>query len=282
MTATPIAIPPRPRLHRLKTDPEVYQAVLSGCKTFEIRLNDRGFRVGDELLLMETVTTGEAIRAGAPLQFTGNELRKHVSHVLRGYGLMPGWVCLSFAEADRSRAAQGEPVAQELPSEERERILKAAALVMPHANPLIWQDWWEGHAVHTEADDIVAIWKAAASPAPQATGVLSEMLAAFNAYDAIHWGDVAKKDAARAAFRAALSPAKREAEPATMTHFRWTFPERFTSTCWLDVVATKESLTAYHAGVDAEKHVDFSFCLDGEQFDVSFDELVSALRAAKG
>lgn len=49
----------------------------------------------------------------------------------------------------------------ELPSEERERILKAAASAMPFVNPLIWEDWQEGYTVHTEADDIVAIWQAA-------------------------------------------------------------------------------------------------------------------------
>lgn len=33
--------------HLLKTDPEVFQAVLSGSKTFEICMNDLGYAVGD-------------------------------------------------------------------------------------------------------------------------------------------------------------------------------------------------------------------------------------------
>jgi hypothetical protein len=82
--------------HLLKTDPEVFQAVLSGAKTFEIRLNDRGYAVGDVLGLRETKHTGAEMRAGAPLVYTGRECQRFVSHVLTGYGLAEGWCCLSF------------------------------------------------------------------------------------------------------------------------------------------------------------------------------------------
>ncbi len=84
------------KTHLIKTDPEVFNAVLVGAKTFEIRLNDRDYQVGDTLRLMETESTGEAMRAGAPLVFSGREIVKVVSHVLSGYGLADGWVCLSF------------------------------------------------------------------------------------------------------------------------------------------------------------------------------------------
>lgn len=55
------------RYHILKTDPETFQADLSGAKTFEIRLNDRGDAVGDVLGLRETKHIGAEMRAGAPL-----------------------------------------------------------------------------------------------------------------------------------------------------------------------------------------------------------------------
>jgi hypothetical protein len=40
-------------VHELKSIPEYFKAVLDGFKTFEVRKNDRGFKVGDELLLKE-------------------------------------------------------------------------------------------------------------------------------------------------------------------------------------------------------------------------------------
>lgn len=84
-------------LHILKTDPAVFQADIDGTKTYEIRFNDRGYSVGDELLLRETTHTGAEIAAGAALEYTGREVTKTVSHVLSGYGLADGWVILSFA-----------------------------------------------------------------------------------------------------------------------------------------------------------------------------------------
>ncbi|MCX7610250.1 MAG: DUF3850 domain-containing protein [Ignavibacterium sp.] len=38
-------------VHKLKIYPEFFKEVCSGKKTFEIRKNDRGFQVGDILLL---------------------------------------------------------------------------------------------------------------------------------------------------------------------------------------------------------------------------------------
>ena len=39
--------------HKLKTWPTFFYDVVMGSKTFEIRKNDRGFNVGDELILQE-------------------------------------------------------------------------------------------------------------------------------------------------------------------------------------------------------------------------------------
>jgi hypothetical protein len=90
--------------HILKTDPAVFQAVVDGAKTYEIRFNDRNYAVGDVLQLRETVSTGDHMQLGAPLEYTGREIAKTVSHVLSGYGLAEGWVILSFAAEARPAA----------------------------------------------------------------------------------------------------------------------------------------------------------------------------------
>jgi hypothetical protein len=83
--------------HELKTDSEVFQATRDEIKKFELRFDDRGFEVGDELLLKETFYTGEEMKLGKPLTYTGREILIFVNYILRGpcYGLKEGWVILS-------------------------------------------------------------------------------------------------------------------------------------------------------------------------------------------
>lgn len=140
----------RDRYHILKTDPEVFQAVLSGAKTFEIRLNDRGYAVGDVLGLRETKHTGAEMRAGAPLVYTGRECQRFVSHVLTGYGLADGWCCLSF----RLPHAAGEstPVADERAA--FARAITGRDDLEPHqvenvigANDSRWKTWQDRAAL---------------------------------------------------------------------------------------------------------------------------------------
>lgn len=117
MTTTPTASPELPdldrRVHELKTDPEVFAAVLAGRKTHEIRFNDRGFQVGDELLLRETAHSGAemAARPEIPLIYTDRTVRRTISHIQTGYGLADGWCILSFARRAQpeGEAPQAEP-----------------------------------------------------------------------------------------------------------------------------------------------------------------------------
>ncbi len=71
-------------IHTLKTDPEVFEAVLLGLKKYEIRFNDRGFRVGDDLCLSETKYTGQEMEAGKPLVYTARTVNKTIAHILHG------------------------------------------------------------------------------------------------------------------------------------------------------------------------------------------------------
>ena len=84
--------------HTLKTDREIFKAVQDGHKTFEIRKDDRGYQFGDILTLCETRYTGEEMKIGKPLEYTGAAIDVEVLHILRGpiYGLEKGWVIMSI------------------------------------------------------------------------------------------------------------------------------------------------------------------------------------------
>ena len=60
--------------HILKTWPEYYQAVWTGEKTFEIRVNDRNYQVGDLLVLQEFDPRTK--------EYTGSVLRKRVTYLI--------------------------------------------------------------------------------------------------------------------------------------------------------------------------------------------------------
>lgn len=85
------------KVHELKTDPGVFQKSYQGVKTFEIRFNDRDYQIGDGLFLRETKYSGEEMKEGKPLEYTGRTIHQRVTYILEGpiYGLMPGWVIMS-------------------------------------------------------------------------------------------------------------------------------------------------------------------------------------------
>lgn len=61
--------------HKLKTWPEYFEAILDGTKTFELRKNDRGFQVGDLLVLQEYVPHRES--------YTGRSITKKITYVMQ-------------------------------------------------------------------------------------------------------------------------------------------------------------------------------------------------------
>lgn len=108
--------------HALKTAPEHFQALMDGTKTAELRKDDRGFAVGDVLLLCEWDRTELEPRYIAwwdaatyaerhfwftrrleiiDALYTGRELRRMVTHILRGGPwLSNGYVMLSLKEEE--------------------------------------------------------------------------------------------------------------------------------------------------------------------------------------
>jgi hypothetical protein len=89
------------RTHELKTWPEPYAAILDDRKRFEIRLNDRGFAVGDVLVLKE-YEPGDLGRYG---RLTDRELRCLVSYLVPGgaWGLPANLCVMSVVVLDASK-----------------------------------------------------------------------------------------------------------------------------------------------------------------------------------
>lgn len=72
--------------HILKIHPEYFEAILNNKKTFEIRLNDRDFKVGDTLVLKEYV-----FNKG----FTGLSINKTITYIT-DYAQKENYVVMSI------------------------------------------------------------------------------------------------------------------------------------------------------------------------------------------
>lgn len=73
--------------HDLKIHPEYFDAIDLWIKTFEIRRNDRNFKVGDELRLREYDPVTK--------QYTGREANRTVSYITN-YWQMQDFVVMGF------------------------------------------------------------------------------------------------------------------------------------------------------------------------------------------
>lgn len=74
-------------IHELKILPEFFEAVTSGRKQFEIRKNDRGFKVGDQLILKE-YDIWES-------EFTGDSYKAEITYIT-DYAQQDGYVVLGI------------------------------------------------------------------------------------------------------------------------------------------------------------------------------------------
>lgn len=80
--------------HTLKCWSNFYQAIVSGAKKCELRINDRDYQVGDMLLLQELDQDSGVL--------TGASYRVRVTHIVDVFiGLRPGYVALSIEEANQ-------------------------------------------------------------------------------------------------------------------------------------------------------------------------------------
>jgi hypothetical protein len=81
----------KPMRHTLKILPRYFEPVVKGVKTFEIRKDDRGFRVGDTLVLREYDFESN--------QSTGRECKRVITYKFDGglFGVAEGFCVLAIA-----------------------------------------------------------------------------------------------------------------------------------------------------------------------------------------
>jgi hypothetical protein len=83
------------RRHDIKSWPEHFAASAAGLKPFEVRKNDRDYRVGDRITLHEWIPLG----AGEG-RYTGRTLELDVIFITRNaIGLQEGYVSMGLAQA---------------------------------------------------------------------------------------------------------------------------------------------------------------------------------------
>lgn len=76
--------------HNLKTWTEYFKEVYEGNKNFELRFNDRNFKVGDFLILQDYCPIKK--------EYSGFSVKKEITYILQGgsFGLEEGYVILSL------------------------------------------------------------------------------------------------------------------------------------------------------------------------------------------
>lgn len=78
------------QVHHLKTWPDVFEDVIAGRKPFEVRKDDRGYQVGDWLVLEEWSPETK--------EYTGRACDAEVTYLLRGgqFGIEAGYVVMTL------------------------------------------------------------------------------------------------------------------------------------------------------------------------------------------
>lgn len=87
--------------HKLKTWARYWDAVASGEKTFEVRLNDRAFQTGDILLLEKyNPDTRRYDTEGFEINAKLKTIRKRITFLLQGgqFGIEPAYCVLGLGE----------------------------------------------------------------------------------------------------------------------------------------------------------------------------------------
>lgn len=79
--------------HKIKIREEFADAVLSGDKCFEVRVDDRGYQKGDLVQFNVVDSTPDDLYMPHPL----NEVTYEITYVLHGWGLREGYAAFGIA-----------------------------------------------------------------------------------------------------------------------------------------------------------------------------------------
>lgn len=85
----------RCRVHHVKIRTEWFELLKSGAKPCEIRRNDRGYEIGDRIVLHEVTATADGDKP------TGRELVRRISLVVETEGIAEGYCLLCFEEGNQ-------------------------------------------------------------------------------------------------------------------------------------------------------------------------------------
>lgn len=94
------------KIYELKVWPRYFRAVLDGSKTFEFRKDDRGFELGDTLILREFEPGVRDYSGQVPIikesRYTGRSIKKKITYIFKGgipgCRLRQGLVILALGE----------------------------------------------------------------------------------------------------------------------------------------------------------------------------------------
>jgi hypothetical protein len=100
-----------PKVHRVKSWPESFRAVVTGRKRFEMRIDDRGYQPGDTIELREYTPNVDQLQlvpgAGTPGTFSGRSWMGIVGYVSRGGPLPAGWCAFDLISVEDVNRLEG-------------------------------------------------------------------------------------------------------------------------------------------------------------------------------
>lgn len=93
------------KTHELKCWLRYFEAIVHGKKTFDLRYNDRDYRIGDTLILREYDNDKK--------EYTRRQTRVRVTDTFADFGLISGWIAISIEPLVKSELndwMQGKPL----------------------------------------------------------------------------------------------------------------------------------------------------------------------------